>query len=65
MAKCSQISIDVKCKILATVDENKCLNGEIARQFGIQKSTLFTILENRDKILTANDAGVSKSRMLA
>ena len=34
-------------------------------QFGIQKSTLFMILKNRDKILPANDAGVPKSRLHA
>ena len=45
--------------ILAAVVENKCPKAEIVRQFGNQKSTLFTILQNRDKILAANDAGVS------
>ena len=65
MAKRNQISIDNKCKILAAVDKNKCPKAEIVRQFGIQKSTLFTILKNRDKILAPNDAGVSKSRMRA
>ena len=44
--------------ILAAVVENKCPKAEIVRQFGNQKSTLFTILQNRDKILAANDAGV-------
>ena len=29
MAKRNQISIDVKCKILAAVDENKCPKAEI------------------------------------
>lgn len=65
MAQRNLISIDVKCKILAAVDENKCPKAEIARRFGIQKSTLFTILKNKDKILAANNAGVSKSRMRA
>ena len=51
--------------ILATVVENTCPKAEIARQFGNQKSTLFTILKNRDKILATNDAGVSQSRMCA
>ena len=65
MAKRNQISIDVKSKILAAVDENKCPKPEIARQFDIQKSTLFMILKKRDKILAVNDTGVSKFRMCA
>lgn len=63
--KRNQISIDVKCKILAEIDKNTVSKSEIARKFGIQKSTLFTILKNRDKTLAANEAGVSKSRVRA
>ena len=65
MAKRNQISMDDKCKILAAINENKCPKAEIASQFGIQKSRLFMILKNRDKILAANETGVSKSRMRA
>lgn len=63
--KRNQISIDVKCKILAEIDKNTASKSEIARKFGIQKSTLFTILKNREKTLEANEAGVSKSRIRA
>ena len=49
ISKHNQISIDIKCKILAVVDENKSPKAEIARKFGIQKSMLFTILKKEIK----------------
>lgn len=54
--KRNQIPIDVKCKILAEIYKNKVSKSEVARKFGNQKSTLFTILKNRDKTWARNEA---------
>ncbi|XP_071044409.1 tigger transposable element-derived protein 4-like [Parasteatoda tepidariorum] len=47
------LSIDLKRKILECIDEKLMPKTEIAKKFGIPKSTLFTIVKNRESILKA------------
>lgn len=53
VAKRCALSIDTKRKILECIDEKRLPKTEIAKKFGIPKSTLFTIVKNRDSILNA------------
>lgn len=56
------ISLDMKLKVLTEVNKKLMSKTDIAKSFNIPKSTLFTIIKNRDSIMKAEEIGVSSSR---
>ncbi|KAJ8892223.1 hypothetical protein PR048_004803 [Dryococelus australis] len=51
--KRASLSLMKKCEIIKEVDQQKTLKAEIARQHGILKSTLFTVLKMIEEIVNA------------
>ena len=62
LTKRSTISLDMKVKILESVDKHHMPKSKIAKLFNIPKSTLFTIIKNRDAIVKAKESNEPLNR---
>lgn len=57
------ISLEMKLRILESVDKHQIPKTEIAKLYNIPKSTLFTIIKNRDAIIKAKESNGPRNRL--